>query len=70
MKQSDLILVKKEEIHCWKLCPCLVCEQERVRRAKPTKKSHQTISVSSAYALGFLKARRPCGSLARELMKP
>jgi len=65
MKTSDILTVKKTELHYWKACPCNVCATERIRRSKTP--SIRLVPVSVAHALGFLPRRCKHGSLARQL---
>lgn len=68
----NLLQVTRVEHHCWKSCPCRECEEERTRRdcSSLTKlvDSHlRSMSVDTAYHLGYIPTRCPEGSLARRL---
>ncbi|KKN88377.1 hypothetical protein LCGC14_0249400 [marine sediment metagenome] len=68
---SDILIVRKEEHHLWRTCPCDLCaaERDRTTYSKPTLPSTRKIPVDAAYLFGLIPSRNPHGSVARELMK-
>ncbi len=66
MDDPNLLEVTRKEIHYWPMCQCMVCENERARRAHvstPVKR----MSVEAAHVFGIIPRRSLHGSVARQL---